>query len=40
MMTQSDAWAEVVGQPDVVSQLQASTSNPVQAYMLLGPSLL
>ncbi len=37
MMTQSDAWAEVVGQPDVVSQLQASTSNPVHAYMFLGP---
>lgn len=35
--TPEDPWAEVVGQPDAVNQLQSSARAPVHAYMLLGP---
>ena len=33
----TDTWAEVVGQPDAVAQLQASAGQPVHAYLFLGP---
>lgn len=33
----SDLWAEVVGQPGPVAQLQAAVATPVHAYLLAGP---
>lgn len=33
----SDLWAEVVGQPGPVAQLQAAVATPVHAYLLVGP---
>ncbi len=33
-----DAWAAIVGQPDAVAVLQASTSDPVHAYLFTGPT--
>lgn len=32
-----DPFADVVGQPDVVTQLVASSAHPVHAYLFLGP---
>ena len=33
----SDLWAEVVGQPGPVAQLQSAVATPVHAYLLAGP---
>jgi DNA polymerase-3 subunit delta' len=35
--TVADGWADVVGQPGAVAELQAATARPVHAYLLLGP---
>lgn len=32
-----DVWADVVGQPRAVAQLQAAAAAPVHAYLLVGP---
>ncbi len=32
-----DVWADVVGQPRAVAQLQAAAADPVHAYLLVGP---
>jgi DNA polymerase-3 subunit delta' len=32
-----DLWADVVGQPRAVAQLQAALASPVHAYLLVGP---
>jgi DNA polymerase III subunit delta' len=33
----ADVWADVVGQDDVIQQLEAASHAPVHAYLLLGP---
>ncbi len=35
--TLDDLWADVVGQPDLVSALRAAAVSPVQAYLIVGP---
>lgn len=36
-VAEGDLWSEVVGQDHVVSQLRAAISDPVHAYLLVGP---
>jgi DNA polymerase-3 subunit delta' len=35
--TTIDVWADVVGQPGAVAELQAATRAPVHAYLIVGP---
>jgi DNA polymerase-3 subunit delta' len=33
-----DVWADVIGQPGAVAQLEAAAARPVHAYLLVGPA--
>jgi len=34
----ADPWKTVIGQPDAIASLRAAVSNPVHAYLFVGPS--